>query len=83
VSLAIHLVDNLLALLSERDVIGWDKSSGQLCLLSSEADLDEEFTLRKVILNEHPRVTVATNLQDAHFYILEKWIVDFLKEKEE
>lgn len=65
----------------ERDFVGIDlKSNGQLCYLSSEADLEEkeEVSLKRSILQEHPSMTIHTNLVDAHFYIFEKWICDFV-----
>jgi len=64
-------------------VIGMNRSTGQICIMAAEADLDEVFSIRRTILKENPRVTVAVNLMDAHFYIFEKWIIDFLKERKE
>jgi len=67
----------------ERDFIGIDMlkagtSSGQLCLWNSEADLGEEISLKQTVMREHPNLKVFSNLMDAHFYIFEKWVVDFI-----
>jgi len=67
----------------ERDFIGIDMlkagtSSGQLCLWNSEADIGEEISLKRTVMREHPNLKVFSNLMDAHFYIFEKWVVDFI-----
>jgi hypothetical protein len=66
--------------LPEKDLVGIDPSNGQLCFLSAEADLSEAITIKRSLLKEHPRITVHTNLVDAHFYILKKWVADFVNE---
>ena len=66
----------------EQDLVGIDHKNGQLCLLSSMADLDEFVKLKRSLLMEHPRLTMHSNLLDAHFYIVEKWVCDFLKTDE-
>ena len=63
---------------SEKDLVGIDKSNGQLCFLSSEADLNEVISIKRSLLQEHPCITVHSNLLDAHFYIFEKWVADFV-----
>ncbi len=62
----------------ERDLVGLDPGSNRLCFLASAADIDENVTLRRSLLQEHPHINIQTNLLDAHFYILEKWVVDFV-----
>nr|ACO15326.1 Translation initiation factor eIF-2B subunit gamma [Caligus clemensi] len=63
----------------ERDIIGLDKSHhNQICFLSSEADLEEMLTLKRSILRDHSRISFHTNLNDAHLYVMEKWVMDFL-----
>ena len=73
----------------DKDFVGIDLSAcgnntaGQLCLLSAEADLGgEEITLRRTVLKEHPRLKIFTNLLDAHFYIFEKWVIDYITQDE-
>lgn len=63
---------------TEKDLVGIDKSNGQLCFLSSEADLNEVISIKRSLLKEHPRITVHSNLLDGHFYIFEKWVADFI-----
>lgn len=67
--------------ISEKDVIGIDKSNGQICFLSSEADLGDVISLRQSMLAEHPTISMFTNLTDAHFYIMDKWVCDFLMQE--
>eukprot|EP00095_Tigriopus_kingsejongensis_P007546 maker-scaffold104_size368486-snap-gene-2.29 protein:Tk07546 transcript:maker-scaffold104_size368486-snap-gene-2.29-mRNA-1 annotation:"translation initiation factor eif-2b subunit gamma" len=64
--------------LSEKDFVGIDMSTQQLCYLASEADLDEFVSVRRSLLMEHPRISIFTNLTDAHFYIFDSWVLDFL-----
>lgn len=62
----------------EKDLVGIDEANNQLCFLSSEADLDEFVSLKRTMLLEHSRISIKTNLLDAHFYIFEKWVCDFI-----
>ena len=65
----------------EKDVIGIDllkSGGGQICFWNSEADLGEELSLKRTVMQEHPHLKMFTNLVDAHFYIFEKWVVDFI-----
>ncbi len=66
----------------ERDFVGLDPSTHQLCYHSSEADIEEFVNVRKSVLMEHPRVKILTDLMDAHMYILEKWVCDYLQHHE-
>ena len=50
--------------------------------MASAADLDETATLRRSLLMEHPHINIHTNLMDAHFYIMEKWVIDFVSSNE-
>lgn len=60
--------------ISERDLIGL--SGNTLCLFKSEADIEDEINIPPRILRQNPRFTVHTNLEDAHLYIVKKWILD-------
>ena len=55
----------------------------QMVFLSSEADLDESLSLRRSVLIEHPRVAVRNDLTDAHFYVVDKWVCDYLQKNQE
>ena len=63
-------------------MVGIDRETSQLCYLASEADLDEFVTVRRSLLQEHPRISICSNLLDAHFYIFEKWVLDFVAQDE-
>ena len=72
----------------DRDFIGIDmlkkagSCAGQLCLWSSEADIGEEVSVKRTMLQEHANLKVFSNLLDAHFYIFEKWVLDFIAHDE-
>ena len=71
----------------ERDFIGLDlqkncTGGGQICFWSSEADMNEELSLRRTVLQEHPDLKIFSNLTDAHFYIFEKWVLDYVIQDE-
>jgi len=66
----------------ERDLVGVDVNTNQLCYMASAADLDETATLRRSLLMEHPHINIHTNLMDAHFYIMDKWVIDFVASNE-
>ena len=64
----------------ERDFVGIDHANSQLCYFKSEADVDGGvLSLGRKILQEHPKITMYNNLLDAHFYIFDKWVCDFIK----
>ena len=62
-------------------MIGIDHQNGnQVCYFKSEADLDSGFvSIERKTLYEHPNIKMYTNLLDAHFYIFDKWVCDFIK----
>ena len=31
-----------------------------------------------VIDNRYPRISITTNLQDAHIYVFKRWVIDFI-----
>lgn len=72
----------------ERDFIGIDmmkkagSCAGQICLWNSEADIGDEISLKRTVMQEHSNLKVFSNLLDTHFYIFEKWVVDFIAHDE-
>ena len=68
----------MFSIFAEKDLVGIDGSNGQLCFLSSVADLNEVISIKRSLLKEHPRINVHSNLLDAHFYIFQKWVTDFV-----
>jgi len=60
----------------EKDLVCLD--GDRLCMMTAEADVEEEISVRNKILRLHPRMTVRSNLQDAHLYIVKKWVCDYM-----
>ena len=52
--------------------------NNQLLYLSPEVDIDGFVELRRSLMIEHPKLSMFTSLLDAHFYIFEKWVCDYL-----
>jgi hypothetical protein len=46
----------------KEDLVGIDRSNGQLCFLSSVADLNEVISIKRSLLKEHPRISFYSNL---------------------
>ena len=44
---------------------------------NSQADVDE-IELKLAVAQRYPRITWTTKLQDAHFYIMRKYLIDFI-----
>lgn len=60
----------------ERDLIGLERD--QLCLFTAEADVEEEVRISKRVLRSMGRVTVHSDIQDCHLYIMKKWVCDYV-----
>jgi len=60
----------------ERDLIGLE--GDQLCLFTAEADVEEEVKFSKKVLRSMGRVTVHSDIQDCHLYIMKKWVCDYV-----
>ncbi|XP_076353550.1 eukaryotic translation initiation factor 2B subunit gamma [Tachypleus tridentatus] len=65
-----------------RDIVGTELHTGRLMFVNSEADFEENVSLRKFILKRHPFIQVHSDLMDAHLYLMNKWLVDYLVENE-
>ena len=65
---------------SESDLVGLDLTTSRLVFLASEADFEEELTLSKHVFKSFPQINVESQLIDAHFYLLKKWVCDYLGE---
>ncbi|XP_053672560.1 translation initiation factor eIF-2B subunit gamma [Anopheles nili] len=63
---------------AEKDLIGYDKTSGRVVFMASSSDLEETVKLSSEILNEYPDLTISSSLLDAHIYIMKKWVVEYL-----
>jgi hypothetical protein len=61
----------------ESDIIGMDLETNRLLYLNTVGDV-EEIEVKKSIAEKFPKITWTTKLQDAHLYIMKKWLVDYL-----
>uniref|UniRef100_A0A3Q3DW22 Translation initiation factor eIF2B subunit gamma n=3 Tax=Hippocampus comes TaxID=109280 RepID=A0A3Q3DW22_HIPCM len=62
----------------QRDFVGVDQSGKRVLFMANEVDLEDGLSIRKSILNKHPRMLIKTGLVDAHLYCMKKAVVDFL-----
>ncbi|KAK2587569.1 hypothetical protein KPH14_003697 [Odynerus spinipes] len=62
----------------ETDLIGIDNETGRLIFLASASDFEETIDISHKILKKHTSFTMHSKLLDAHLYIINKWVLDFL-----
>ncbi|XP_077273590.1 eukaryotic translation initiation factor 2B subunit gamma [Temnothorax americanus] len=62
----------------ETDLIGIDNNTGRLIFLASASDFEETINISQRLLRKHASFTMRSKLMDAHLYIINKWVVDFL-----
>lgn len=62
----------------ETDLIGIDNRTDRLVFLASASDFEETINLSRKLLNKHNSFTIHSKLMDAHLYIINKWVLDFL-----
>lgn len=62
----------------ETDLIGIDNETGRLVFLASASDFEETINISQKILKKHTSFTMHSKLMDAHVYIINKWVLDFL-----
>lgn len=62
----------------ETDLIGIDNETGRLVFLASASDFEETINMSQRLLKKHVNFTVHSKLLDAHLYIINKWVIDFL-----
>ncbi|XP_012535638.1 translation initiation factor eIF-2B subunit gamma isoform X2 [Monomorium pharaonis] len=62
----------------ETDLIGIDNNTGRLVFLASSSDFEETINISQRLLRKHASFTIHSKLMDAHLYIINKWVVDFL-----
>ncbi|KAG7212412.1 hypothetical protein KM043_012729 [Ampulex compressa] len=62
----------------ETDLIGIDNETGRLVFLASASDFENTINMTQRLLKKHNSFTVHSKLMDAHFYIINKWVLDFL-----
>ncbi|KAL6257374.1 hypothetical protein P5V15_010947 [Pogonomyrmex californicus] len=62
----------------EIDLIGIDNNTRRLMFLASASDFEETVTFSQRLLNKYASFVVHSKLMDAHLYIINKWVLDFL-----
>lgn len=62
----------------ETDLIGIDNKTNRLVFLASASDFEESIDISQKLLRKHSSFTMNSKLMDAHFYVINKWILDFL-----
>ncbi|XP_011163998.1 translation initiation factor eIF-2B subunit gamma [Solenopsis invicta] len=62
----------------EMDLIGIDNNTGRLMFLASSFEFDEPMNVSQKLLRKHTSFTIHSKLMDAHLYIFNKWVIDFL-----
>ncbi|KAJ8687630.1 hypothetical protein QAD02_023424 [Eretmocerus hayati] len=62
----------------EKDLIGIDNETGRVVFLASASDFEETINMPLKLLKKHSNFTVHSKLLDAHLYIINKWVVNFL-----
>ncbi|KAG5325456.1 EI2BG factor, partial [Pseudoatta argentina] len=62
----------------ETDLIGIDNNTGRLVFLASASDFEETINISQRLLRKHASFTIHSKLMDAHLYIINKWVIDFL-----
>lgn len=62
----------------ETDLIGIDNRTNRLVFLASASDFEDSISISQKLLRKHTSFTMHSKLLDAHFYIINKWVVDFL-----
>ena len=64
----------------ERDLIGIDNETGRMVFLASASDFEKTVNMPVKLLKKHSNFTVYSKLVDAHLYVINKWVLDFLVE---
>lgn len=62
----------------ERDIIGLNTENNRLLFLASQSDFQDNFTLPGHLLRSHGKISIFSNLLDAHVYLVKKWVIDYL-----
>lgn len=62
----------------ETDLIGIDDNTGRLVFLASASDFEETINISQRLLRKHTNFTIHSKLMDAHLYVINRWVLDFL-----
>lgn len=63
---------------AENDLIGLDQQTSRLVFFASETDFEEELDLSKSVLRLFPKLNIQSQLVDAHLYILERAVFEYV-----
>ncbi|XP_055917611.1 translation initiation factor eIF-2B subunit gamma [Eupeodes corollae] len=66
----------------ERDLIGIHPDCNRLLFLASTSDFEEVMGVNGHLMRKYGKMTVFTRLVDSHIYVMKRWVLDFLKRKE-
>lgn len=64
---------------TERAIIGLTEPS-QLVYYAAQADLNDELVISRELLQRHPHIRLHSRLEDAHLYLVKRWVLDYLAE---
>lgn len=62
----------------ETDLIGIDNNTNRLVFLASASDFEEHIDISQKLLRKHTSFTIHSKLMDGHFYVMNKWVLEFL-----
>lgn len=62
----------------EKDLIGIDTRTSRLVFLASASDFETDVSLPNLLIKKHPKITMYSNLIDAHVYVLKNWVIKYL-----
>jgi len=65
--------------LNECNFIGLEHGTDRVLLYRAKADVEETLRVSKKLLSEHPRMSLHSQLDDAHIYIFAHHVIDELK----
>uniref|UniRef100_A0A7S0H794 Translation initiation factor eIF2B subunit gamma n=1 Tax=Amorphochlora amoebiformis TaxID=1561963 RepID=A0A7S0H794_9EUKA len=59
----------------ECNFIGLEQDSGRVLVYTAKADVEDSLSVSKRLLQSHPRMTLHSQLDDAHIYIFSHWVI--------
>ena len=62
----------------EIDLIGIENKTNRLVFFKSASDFEENVSLPAKLAKKHPDFSIHSKLLDAHLYIINKWVLNFL-----
>ncbi|OXH26893.1 translation initiation factor eIF-2B subunit gamma [Cryptococcus neoformans] len=62
----------------EKILVGLDKTSDELLLITPLEGMEEDLELRMSLLNRHPTLSLTTRILDAHVYVFRRTFLDLL-----